>query len=70
MRRLSDGLNQSSIVERYIQYKHQLGYTPTKAEALTNWIELSYLDVSYNELKRFVKMVEYPRKFVQKVIAG
>ncbi len=68
-RRMADGLNGKSIIERYILLKDQLGKTPTKKEAIDNGVELMYIPATYRELNKFVKMLENPKKYVRSLTA-
>lgn len=68
-RRLADAYNKNSIIERYIKFKNQLGRTPSKKEAIANGIELMNLKVPYREFKKFIWMLENPRKFLKRATA-
>jgi hypothetical protein len=68
-RRMADGLNAKSVIERYILFKHQLGRMPTMREAIDNGIELMHVSSSYREFKKFVRMLEDPKKYVRNLSA-
>ena len=68
-RRMADGLNGKSIIERYILLKNQMGRTPSKKEAIDNGIELMYIPATYRELKKFAWMLENPREYVKRETA-
>lgn len=69
LRRMADGINAKSIIERYLLLKHQMGRFPTKNEAIENGVELMYIPATYRELNKFVKMLENPREYVKRETA-
>lgn len=68
-RRLADGLNSNSIIERWMLFEQELGRTPTKEEAVAHGIELMNIKASYKEFKQFVWMLKNPRKFIKRATA-